>query len=212
MQKIYLLSGLGADQRVFNKLSLRGVLIHIQWITPNPSETFAAYCKRLVQVNNIEENQIVIGLSMGGIIAIEISKIIPLKQVIIISSVKNRTEMPLLFRLASHLRLYKLLPYFLLRKPSFLLRFAFSPLSKDDYSLLKKIVADTDTAFLKWAIEQIALWPSTTHTHNLTHLHGTADKIFLKRNLKDYIPVKDGGHFMVYNRAEEISLILNKLL
>ncbi len=210
--KIYLFSGLGADRRVFERLSVPGELIHITWLKPLKDESLKGYCQHLIDENDILANQVLLGVSFGGIVAGEIAKLIPAKRVIIISSVRSRRELPPLFRLAGYLHLYTFLPYPLLKKPNILLRFAFSPLSNEDYALLKRVVADTDIAFLKWAIKQVLLWHPDTPVHNLIHLHGTADKIFPSTHIQRFLPVKNGGHFMVYNRAEEINTLLAKML
>jgi hypothetical protein len=212
MNKIYLISGLGADKRVFKCLKIAGETIHIDWIEPGKRESLSDYCKRLIKANEIGDRQILIGVSFGGIVAIELARITGAKYVIIISSVKNRVELPLLFHLAGKIYLHKLLPYRLLKKPSFLLRLAFGPISDKDYDLLKKIVADTDLRFLKWAINQVILLPANTLAENTIHIHGSSDRIFTKHFIKDYISIENGGHFMVVNRADEISSIINQYI
>jgi hypothetical protein len=212
MNKIYLIPGLGADKRVFKYLKLPAQTFCINWIKPGRKETLQDYCRRLVEVNQIEKGQIFIGLSFGGIVAIELARIIAAKDVIIISSVKNRKELPLLFRLAGKIYLHKLLPYQLLKKPSFLLRLAFGPISDKDYDLLKKIVADTDLRFLKWAINQVILLPADISAENIIHIHGSSDRIFTKHFIKNYISIENGGHFMVVNLADEISSIINQYI
>jgi pimeloyl-ACP methyl ester carboxylesterase len=207
-----LFSGLGADRRVFGRLSIPGELIHIDWLTPQQNENLQQYSRRLIDANQIENNQILLGVSFGGILAAEVAQLIAVKQVIIISSVKHSPELPFVFRLARYLHIYKLLPYSLLNRPNPILRFAFSPISDEDYQLLKRIVADTDITFLKWAIKQILLWQRMKPAANLVHLHGTSDKIFPFPSNPDVIPVPNGGHFMIYNRAEEVSKILRQRL
>jgi pimeloyl-ACP methyl ester carboxylesterase len=211
-QKIYLFSGLGADRRVFEKLSLPGNLVHIDWLIPQKYESLQQYSRRLIDANQIENNQILLGVSFGGILATEIAQLITAKQVILSSSVQHSRELPLIFRLAGHLHLYKFLPYSLLKKPNSLLRFAFSPLSDEDYQLLRKIVADTDITFLEWTIKQILLWQSNTPATNLLHVHGTSDKIFPFRHTPAIMAIRNGGHFMIYNRAAEVSEIIRKIL
>jgi hypothetical protein len=210
--KIYLFSGLGADRRVFERLAIPGQLIHIDWLTPLPDESLHQYSKRLVEANRMESNQMLLGVSFGGIIAVELSKLIVVKQVILISSVPHSRQLPVLFKIAGYLRIYKFLPYTLLKKPNLLLRFAFSPISNKEYELLKKIVADTETDFLKWAIKQIVLWRSHNPADRLIHLHGTRDKVFPFKHNAGIIPVPNGGHFMVYNRAEELSEMISRMI
>ena len=96
---VYCLSGLGADKRVFTKLELKGYRqIHLDWLVPNNQESLTNYVKRLA-VEIKDNNPIVIGLSFGGIVAIEIAKQITVKKVILISSAKQSHEIPWYFKL-----------------------------------------------------------------------------------------------------------------
>jgi hypothetical protein len=47
---------------------------------------------------------------------------------------------------------------------------------------------------------------------NVIRIHGSKDKLFPLRNTHaDYV-IEGGEHFMIVQRGEEISLLLNKLL
>lgn len=72
LKDIYCVSGLGADERVFQKLKFQGYQpVHICWVEPNLEESIAEYAKRLtIQIKS--ERPILIGLSFGGIMAVEI--------------------------------------------------------------------------------------------------------------------------------------------
>ncbi|MEH6513989.1 MAG: hypothetical protein V7734_12910 [Maribacter arcticus] len=74
--KIFAISGLGADERVFNFLTLDHEIVPIRWIAPKRKETIIAYSERLIQEYKIsDENEYaILGVSFGGLIAIEISK------------------------------------------------------------------------------------------------------------------------------------------
>lgn len=212
MHKIYLIPGLGADQRVFQKLKLQGSCENVAWIRPDPRESLSSYCRRLIEENNIQKGQVIIGVSFGGIIAMEVARQRKASQTIIISSVKSLKEMPSLFRLVGLLGLHKILPYTLFKKPFFILRYAFGPVSGSDYTLLKDIVRRTDLHFLKWAITSIVTWKPEEKAPNLVHIHGTKDRIFSAASLTDYLPIKGGGHFMVLNKAEEISRLIKEVM
>ncbi|WP_294184656.1 hypothetical protein [Sphingobacterium sp.] len=46
--KIYIISGLGVDQRVFSKINFGSLDIeYLDWITPSPHESLTIYAKRL---------------------------------------------------------------------------------------------------------------------------------------------------------------------
>lgn len=81
MEKVFLISGLGADRRLFNKLELPGYeMVHVDWIAPDQQDSIATYAQKLIDQYHILPNATVIGVSMGGILTVEISSIIPLKK------------------------------------------------------------------------------------------------------------------------------------
>ena len=99
MYHIYLFSGLGADERVFQKLDFSNLqTTFIEWIEPLKNEGVENYVKRIIpQIKH--PNPILIGLSFGGLIAIEVAKEITTEKVILIASAKNNKEIPFYFRL-----------------------------------------------------------------------------------------------------------------
>jgi predicted esterase YcpF (UPF0227 family) len=86
--KLYLIGGLGADERVFQLLNLNIETQFIKWIEHEPQEELKSYVNRLKNQINQEEEFGLLGVSFGGIIAIEISKLIKPKFVIVLSSVE----------------------------------------------------------------------------------------------------------------------------
>ena len=112
MEKIFLISGLGADRRLFNKLELPGYeIVFVDWIEPELTDTIPTYAKKLVDQYHIKANSNVLGVSLGGVMTVEISSIIPLRKAIIVSSVKSASEFPWYFRLFRNFPLYKIIPH-----------------------------------------------------------------------------------------------------
>lgn len=209
---LYLLSGLGADQRVFQKLDFSGYSVHfIQWIPPLENETIEHYASRLLDQIPTPK-PILIGLSFGGMMAVEIAKQIENEKVILIASAKTKNEIPFYFRWAGTLRLHKILPTRLLKHSNFISNWFFGASETADKELLKAILHDTDAIFLKWAIDKVARWRNTIIPKNIVHLHGTNDKILPYRFVECDLTVKDGGHFMTLNKADELTSILRKLI
>ena len=108
--KIFIFSGLGADQRVFQKLDFSGFdVTFVNWIIPFEKETIEHYAARLLdQISG--KNPILVGLSFGGIMAVEVAKQIETKKIILIASAKTKDEIPFYFQIAGKLNLQKLLP------------------------------------------------------------------------------------------------------
>ena len=57
-----------------------------------------------------EANPLIFGLSLGGMIAVEIAKSIPSAKVIIISSAKTKNEIPFYWKAFKYMPVYKILP------------------------------------------------------------------------------------------------------
>lgn len=210
MKDIYLLSGLGADKSVFEYLDLKAFRTHpIAWLAPKKDETVPEYAGRLIgQIKT--KKPILIGVSFGGILAIEIGKQIEAERIIIISSIKCKTDLPRPLRIAGFLKINKLIPADALNKPNGILFWFFGVQTDHDKNLLSDIVKRTDPGFLDWGISSITRWDNNICPDNVVHIHGTDDRIFPLQE-PDYT-IDGGGHFMIVNRCKEISRILLKLL
>lgn len=212
-KNIYCISGLGADKRVFTKLIFKGYQpVHINWLTPNKKESIADYAKRLATEIK-DENPILIGLSFGGIVAIEISKQITTEKVILISSAKEQAEVPWYFRVFRWFPIHLLIPFkSLLWAVYWLINWFFSLETVEERKLLKAILVDTDRVFLKWAINQVVQWKNQTIPDNIYHIQGTSDRIFPLSFIEANFTVEKGGHFMIMNRAEQISNLIETII
>jgi pimeloyl-ACP methyl ester carboxylesterase len=212
-KNLYCLSGLGTDDRVFQKLKFQGYQpIHIHWIEPKKGENIAAYAQRLtVQIKS--DYPILIGLSFGGIIAVEIAKQIATEKVILISSTKNKHEVPFYFQIWRWLPVYRLLPArFILWVSQVLVGWFFSLETIAERKLLRAIIFDVNAKLLKWSIHQIVTWKNESVPDNIYHIHGESDRIFPLRFIHEDFNVKHGGHLMIMNQAEYLSQLIQKIV
>ncbi|MEL6496159.1 MAG: alpha/beta hydrolase [Cyanobacteria bacterium J06623_7] len=213
LKDIYCVSGLGADERVFQNLKFQGYQpIHIKWVEPKTRESIAEYAQRLsVQIK--VEKPILIGLSFGGIIAVEIAKQITTEKVILISSTKNQQEVPFYFQILRWLPIHRLIPAkLILWLGQFMASWFFSLESIDERQLLKSILFDTDAKFMKWAINQVIIWRNELIPRDTYHIHGESDRIFPYRFVREDFNVARGGHFMIMNQAERISDLIQNIV
>jgi len=212
MKQIYLLSGLGADCRVLQDLDFSGYnATFIEWIQPLENESIEKYTKRLTEQIKTEK-PIIIGLSFGGTMAVEIGKLINTEKIILIASVKTKFEIPFYYRFSGSLGLHKLLPANLMKQPNFISDWFFGIESEKDKALLDSTLRDTDSKFLKWAIDKIVNWQNIIIPLNLKHIHGTADRILPYRFVAANVGIDGGGHFMTINKVNELNLEIRKLL
>ena len=209
-KELYLLSGLGADKRVFDFLDLNGFrLIHIEWVKPFENEKIESYARRLLpQIKTARPT--LIGVSFGGMIAIEIAKQITTDKLILISSAKTKTDIPFRYRLAGNFWVNRLIPAPLYRHANFVVYWLFGVRKKQEKQLLKAIMDEADNNFVDWATNAIVNWDNEKLLPNVITIHGTADHVlpFIKADHK----VENGGHLMIVSKAKEVSRILQDIL
>lgn len=200
-----MIGGLGADERVFKYLKLKANIEILKWINPEPKEELESYANRLSEQINQEEEFGILGVSFGGIIAIEISKIIKPEKLILTSSVESNSQLPTNYLSIGKTRILNLIPNSLIKPPISIMRFLFSTQNKE---LLEQIINDTKPEFIRWALNSIINWSNKKTPLEAIRIHGTNDRLIpLKGNA---IQVKDGGHFMIVDKAEEISKLVNE--
>jgi hypothetical protein len=209
---VYFLSGLGADERVFQKLKLpqEWKVKHLSWLNTLENENLTSYCSRLSKLIDTREEFALIGLSLGGIVATELSKIVQPKIIIIISGISTKYELPAGFKILGWLKLNKIVPDYFLNKTYPFTYWFFGTKTSEEKLLLREIIINTSPEFLKWAINEILYWRNTQRPDNLFHIHGTKDKIFPCKKVKADIKIKNGGHFMVYSHAPVVSKLLRE--
>ena len=204
--KIYGISGLGADKRVFDFLTLDNEFIPIDWITPYKNEPIKDYSKRLSSVIDIENDFCLIGVSFGGLIATEISQILNPKTTILISSAHTKNELRPIFRWFGKTQLIRVIPTFLFDPPRLIAKYIFGA---KNTKLLNDILDDTDLSFAKWAVNELTNWRNTTQLKNVLKINGTKDKLIPPKGNTKMELIEKGEHFMIVDRANEISKIIN---
>lgn len=213
VKPIYFISGLGADERIFQWLRCDSYQpVHLHWLTPERGETIADYAQRLAQKITVKK-PIIVGLSFGGMIAIEIAKQIDVQKVVLLSSVKESSEIPFYFKLFRALPLHRIFPFKTFLWAFYWLAYwLFAPEGKEQKQLLKKILVETDSHFLKWALHKVVTWKNQTVPETVVvQIHGKSDRIFPYRFVSPHYTLENSGHLMVMNRAEEVSNLLEKL-
>lgn len=210
---IYVLSGLGADESIFQKLDFgTWEPVFIQWIEPLKKESLESYAARLlVQVKM--EKPVLLGVSFGGMLAVEMAKIIDCQQVILISSAAVHSEIPWIYRFLGRTGILPFIPVGILKQANFITFWLFGMRTKEEKNLLKNILKRTDPAFLRWAMYSIVHWKNQTLPPKIFRLHGGADRILPLGNMQQVEKViSGGGHLMVYSLADSVSEILYDIL
>lgn len=205
--KIFAISGLGADKRVFEFLKLDHTIIPIDWITPKSKESISSYSQRLVSKMNLPKNEVfgIMGVSFGGLVAIEISKIVKPKITILISSIETSDELSKLFKITGKSNLINIIPRAFMNPPKFFAHYLFGTNEKQ---LLNSILNDTDLDFAKWAVRELLNWKNQVRIPSLIKIGGSKDKLLPPKGANTIL-IDKGEHFMIVDKAAEISEIIN---
>lgn len=212
MKRIYCISGLGADERVFQRLSIaNATLIPIKWPAINWDDSMRSYAKKIAEQIQGEQ-PILLGLSLGGMLATEIGKLIITEKVFLISSAKTRKELGYNFPLWKFAVNKHLVAFGLFKSLAPLSRYRLDLKTPEERILIADMIKKTSLDFMKCAIHMIINWDNTIVNNDIIHIHGTKDKIITPKNIKATHWIEGGGHFMIYNKAEIISKLVSQHL
>jgi pimeloyl-ACP methyl ester carboxylesterase len=214
-KKIYLIPGLGADGRMYTpQLKVLPNAVILEHQKPLKGETLVQYAKRLSAQVDTTQPFILIGTSLGGIIAIEMARIIHPDKVILISSVKHRGEIPIWMRAMKHLKLHNLLSgknY--IRFSNANIRRLITKRDTNVARLLTEMHNSADPEFIGWAINEVVNWEGVKdYRKDVIHIHGTSDRLFPHANIKDAVYIKGGSHVMGLTQSQDVNKALLKAL
>ena len=212
--KLYCISGLGIDQTPFEFLEIdpEYELVYIRWIEPRKKESLPEYALRLAGVIDDKEPFALLGLSFGGMIAIEIARVIKPQKLILLSSVPGPHCLPALYKFGGMLKVYSWFPFDLVKRNVKLTNKMFGIKGMAHQRIMHNVMEKTDTHFLRWAVRSILTWKSNGNLPDYKRIHGTHDRILPLLNCSaDYV-IEGGTHFMVVVKAGLISKIINEIL
>ena len=210
--KIYVISGLGADFKVLEKLKFPENLevIFIDWLIPEKDESFSHYVERMAEKIDVSEPFYLLGYSFGGILVQEIDKIKPAEKVVILGSIKSDKEKSKFIRIGEFTKIPKVLPERI-----------FNEKSAVAYSLIRKLfdpknpkILDYFTVrnpyYLKWCIEKVASWKFEENP-KVIQILGDKDIVFPIKYSKPNYVIQNGTHLFPATKHKEVSKILAEI-
>ena len=185
---IHALPGMGADHRMFPPPwdSLPDWRAH-DWPAYAGERTLADLATRLIATCCIRPGDVLIGASLGGMVACEISKQIPLRAVFLVGSALHRREVSRLLQ-----SLAPLIDYV----PINALRLSAGSIPAD----LARMFEQADADFLRAMCKAILDWPGGSGADvPFFRLHGRHDLVIPEPEAVDYL--LDGGHLISMTHA-----------
>lgn len=211
---VYFMPGMAASPKIFERICLPSdsfTLHYLEWIMPEKNESLQNYARRMCDCVK-HANPILVGVSFGGIVVQEMSRHIPTRQVVIISSVKHHQEFPKKFKFAQLTKAHKLVPTGLATRIEALQLLTFGEKWQKKLSLYEKYLSVRDKNYLDWAIEKIIHWKQSQIPAHLIQIHGTEDHVFPIKNIADAYRVEGGGHAMILSHAKWFNRHLPEML
>ena len=196
---LYALPGMGADERMFpapwNKLP---EFVAVDWSSSLDRRTLVDVARSIVETHKIKDGDVIVGTSLGGMVAAEIAQLRSLSRLILIGSAISPAEVnPLLTKLSV------LADY----TPIEWLQFSAASIPAD----LCQMFGETDAVFIRAMCHEIARWSGyVPGTERLSRIHGRYDYVIPIPSQVDY--VIDGGHLIAMTHAPECVGIVQHLL
>ncbi|MCG9791118.1 alpha/beta fold hydrolase [Flavobacterium algicola] len=210
---VYFMPGLAASTLIFERIALPDEfeVIFLEWEIPLLKESLSDYALRITKKIK-HPNPVLIGVSFGGILVQEMALHIPVRKIIIISSVKSSLEFPTRMKLAKSTKAYKLIPMNLILNLENLARFSFGEKINQRLKLYEKFLSVRDIYYLEWAVEQVVLWNRVKPVEGIIHIHGDADDVFPIKNIKDCIVLKGATHILILSKYKWLNANLPELI
>jgi len=213
MSRVFMIPGMGADSRIYQHIRTNGYeQVLVNWFEPDKNDTLVSYAQKIKNQYGIADGDIVIGNSLGGMMAMEISKTITLKRTILISSIKTIGEAPWYFRLFRALPAYKILPGWLITHSAKVARYVVGNIGVHHMNLFTDMLHKSSVRFLKWSMRAALYWDNQIIPANTFHIVGDNDRIFDHHRIKNAAIVHGGTHIMIFDRAYEINQWLATVL
>ena len=183
----------------------------LKWIEPILNESIESYAIRLSK-DIIHHKPVLIGVSFGGLIVQEISKLLDVDKLIIISSVKSNTELPLYMKSAKFLKLYNYFPLKLFDEIFNISKFLKINKIYKKIDLVDKYLSVRDENYLKWAIREILNWKQKKQLEGVIHLHGDKDITFPISLIKNCITIEGGTHALILTKHRWLNKNLTQII
>lgn len=213
--RTYFIGGYGTDERLFrHQLEHMPYAVYLPFPRPAPADSMESYVLRFLPLINQAEPFNLVGQSMGGLMVMELIRHIHPEKIILISSVKSRSEMPGWFNLLRATRLYRLAPGPVILAAIRLGTFCMPAFRRGGLRrLCVDMAAANGGAFLQWCTGAIMHWKGDApQRKDIIHIHGTKDTMFPFKYLKNVLPVEKGSHLMILDKAATLTALLQAQL
>lgn len=212
LHTIYRIPGMGADKRLYSEIEpIKGYeFVDLEWQAFPNIKSLKDYAVEIAKKIDTSNPFSLLGVSMGGMVCSELADIINPEKIVIISSAKTSRELPAQFKQLKFFGIGMLLTaerirYVLSNSSHF-----FGAMNSHQRKLFYEMADNINMDFIVWSIHAILNWEKKTASPKIIHIHGNKDFVLPISNITPTITVEKGDHMMVWNKSDEINLLLRK--
>ncbi|WP_419663058.1 hypothetical protein Dvar_35300 [Desulfosarcina variabilis str. Montpellier] len=194
MRKTIILPGMGADSGMYPQTlyhHLSGVDF-VDWPPYQGETTLTAVARRMIDEYGITSGWGVGGASLGGMVAVEIARLLNIDRVILIGSTTHRSAIhPALMRLSGFAHLAHVAQ----------LQWLAGKINRNGDNLFLSMFEKADGDFMKAMGQAIFHWRGMDgHRCRVHHIHGARDRVILPPSRGATI-IPDAGHLLPMTHA-----------
>lgn len=210
---LVLIPGLATDGRVFApQREAFPDLIVPEWLEPRRRETLCAYAERWADQIRAPGPLVVGGLSLGGMLALELARHLPARRVVLIGSCRHPRAVNRWLHAAE--RLARPWPTGLMERvkkftPAVVGRGGTIP--RERRGLLAEMLQSSPADFIRWGGRALLEWPGCADCRvPVWHIHGGRDWVIPLRNVSPTRVIPEGSHVLNLSHPAEVSSFLDE--
>jgi pimeloyl-ACP methyl ester carboxylesterase len=209
---LILLSGMGADERLFApQREAFPQLIVPRWIAPESNESLSKYAARLARQIEPAGPCFVGGASFGGFVALEMARHLQARACFLIGSIRSPDQLPLRIRALRACRgAATRMPFEWVCRIAGVSTAACGALSAPSTRALLQQLSEADADFLRWACGAVLAWQpaATPLSIPVYHIHGRRDRVLPVAGTTADVIVEGAGHVLSMTHAAEVNEFL----
>lgn len=201
---LHLIPGIGGTADMFRDYRFPfPVRAHDYPRPPSADWSFADYARCQAATQGIEAGDVLVGMSLGGLMACEIAKQLPIRKLVLVSSGTRAEHIAPWLRWLSPLSPH--VPFRWLQRVTVPVG-TFGEVRQRTLRMFKA----SDPDFLAWGCLNAPRWEGLDHHPDLTQIHGAWDPVFPPRlqrgRLHHLLP--HAGHITLLRQHREINALL----
>jgi pimeloyl-ACP methyl ester carboxylesterase len=205
---------MGADNRLFRSIRIpEAEIVTPDHAEPAPGENLAQYAARIADGLSIQPEDIVGGISFGGMLAGEITRQRRVAGLILLGSCLRPDRLPRSYRWIERLGCF--IPDFALRCRSWRpwVRWRFAPITRDAETCLLEMSRSHPTVQIRVFGRMIMGWDGVDDvTCPILSIHGDSDRIIPLKSAAADVILEHAGHAFTLTHAEQTTSAIRDFL